>query len=278
MDTQRENKDLNKIAAHASVAASTKKDVEKNEIQREKLPHIFRTAAKTAAALKELANKAEGKEKLQIELARKRTHILASITACKLSVLDKEYVDGLHDELVSTLRNPHRIDAKELKLAVTCEMVLIGQEIVRNGKLIELADAIAEGLSKEYREEKLESMRKLGEAVRGRLPDVLERTYEYLFLLVEKPHLLKNETVRVPLEAFLGRYKKGEIKLHDELVERMEIALGRKSKPKTNKSGLKLLSDGDMNLPRPRRKPRGTMEIVADIGRKLAKQRKTHSG
>ena len=274
MDTQATTMDMKRIQgaigqANRVVLRTLFGLVEKNQLDARQLPLVFYTATKSAGALKDEIeplekrirqmqkeeeagamgrDEAEERQKLAreyavIEKKRKETHMLASLSACKLSGMHTDFPAQIFEDTVSALRNPDDVSLDELKLHTRSAMVLIGREIIRNGSLIGLAEAVADGLSKTADGEKAGEMKKLGSAVLGRLSNEVERTYMCVFELAQKPSSSKDNPFNVILRAHLNRAERGESVFGEQVIQRIR---------KTLNAPLGCLSDGDMGLPKPR--------------------------
>jgi predicted nucleic acid-binding Zn-ribbon protein len=191
------------------------------------------------ATFKERLKAVESKLK-PYEQARRRIHMLAGLAASKIQGLSKEFLDGIHEKLRRGVSDPHTLDANMLDLLAKIEKVMVGQRIVKNGRLIEIAEAAADGLQKTTDPKKINIIQKLGVAVIGRLTDDEERSYVAVFNLAIKPTTSEKSMARIILESVIKKQERGEIRITDSTVSRIRNTLDTKPTP---------LSDGDGNLP-----------------------------
>ena len=195
---------------------------------------------------------------------------LAKLAACRISILAPELVQEMHRKLTSILKDPDGVSHEEIRTLVECARIYIGEGIIRNGKILEIAEAIADGLAITKDADKRKTMKTLGENVRAKMPDELEWIYGQVYELSERPRWAQDCYFNVALSSRLKRLENGDANLarvvNDVVAERM-----RKT--------LKPLSDGDMSLPRPlamrpRRQSLSMMDTIAQLGRKIAEKQK----
>jgi hypothetical protein len=165
----------------------------------------------------------------------------------------------IRETLISKLRNPDEASVEELKALTAGAAVLVEEGIIRNGALIEIADAISESLMKtnDYKR-KTAVWATLPKQVFERLPHDEEQLYHSICVLYIRP--MRAATISeksilayrdmdqedqqifeamVTLKAALNRDGAGRIKLGEQLRGRIEAALPQKPK------------DGDTALPKP---------------------------
>lgn len=207
--------------------------VKENSVEPDQLPDIL------SSAVTGMINLGIGKEdNIFYDLAR--------TTACKMPLLCPEQVQEIHNNIVSVFTNPEKSTTEELRVFSEIEAIFIEHGIIRNGRLIELAGKVADGISASSDPEKTRIIKEFGERVLGKMPGAeigdLASIYNAIFRLAEFPNrtIYKNR-----LQTRLDRYEEGEPNLHriltDAVVQRMREAISPKPK------------DGDPNLPKPRR-------------------------
>jgi hypothetical protein len=230
---------------------------------------IFGVATKCALDRKEEAEMEVPKRRAALEKARAETHMLACLCAWKMTVHSPEYLETLHKSFVFAMENPHKVDVQDIRDLSLGESVLIGQRIVKNGKLIQILDAVAEGLAKTSEGERgRKELEGVGRIVCDRVPEDIKRTYEYVFEQAKMPKGKKSVTVNLFLDLMLNRENE-KTNPNITVIRRIEKVLG-KTKEECG-AEKRVLSDGDANLPKDRigkaqPKPRRTLlQMARDI-------------
>lgn len=155
-------------------------------------------------------------------------------------------VQGFRNDLVSKLKNPDGESLEELKGIVAGAAVLIEKGIIKNGSLIEIADAAAEGLgnTKDYGKKRAIWLN-VCKSVTVKLADDEQKLYTSIFMVLKEPmratymagksiHSYEDMDAHdklvfastVTVQACLRRSARGEIRLSDAVRERLESALG----------------------------------------------------
>jgi hypothetical protein len=248
-DAQRAN------AVHRNIE---RKFAGKNRPAEREIERIFSIATQRAAALKEMIGKMEDRKRelpkgsvileqieaeiAELEEARRNTHILAVFVSCKMSVVYRNLIKETHDKLIYALKNADKASTESIESLSKREMVLIGKEIIRNGNLIEIAEAIADGLGNTKDPSKRKSILELGKALFKALPGNedgdLAKTYHAIFNLIVRPTKSKDCIYNVFLRKRLGLiedpiHPDSNLKriFDDVTVQRMKKALGIKPEP-----------------------------------------------
>ena len=196
---------------------------------------------------------------------------LARLTAWKMP---SELVLKIAADLVAKLGDPDAAAENELVALSRTVNVLIEEGIIRNGKVIEIADAIARGIYSTKDPKKIRALDELKETILQRLPGSVDgdisTIYHAAFTLAEKPNVSPSCMFNNSLRKKLERAEAGEPNLNRmmgkdraRIVETMQWALALKPKP---------LSDGDPNLPMPARKSQAPslVKVISSTGRSLA--------
>ena len=231
------------VRGNEEAARTMQELVQENCIKPNSLPDVFFASVAGASALKSRLERAHGDETVckPMETARRETHTLASIAACKINSLCPETIIRLHGRLTSALRNPEQADTAAMKLLIDAEMVLIGQKIVRNGKLVELVEAIADGLAKTKDPAKRNMLFGFGRVVRKRWPIELDKVYECIFDITTTKNMRKEDSAVIILTSLMRKHERGELRFGEVVEKRMQGTLEKINAP---------LSDGDANLPK----------------------------
>ena len=241
------------VQGNIDAAKTMEELVSGNCISSKVLPDVLFASVVGASALRE--KQVRGENKPEIETARRSIHMLASTVAWKLSALNPEYSNSIHKRLIDSLRNCEATDANALNLLINTEMVFVGQKIVKNGLLIEIAEAITEGLSNAKDPLKRKMLFEFGRVIRARWPIELDKVYECVFDIVSTPKIRKEDSSIIILTALLRKEERGETGFGPIVEKRMRAVLDEKQKP---------LSDGDANLPKPRIK-KTLLQYAKDI-------------
>jgi len=159
-------------------------------------------------------------------------------------------IQGFRNSLLSKLKNPDEASLEELKGIVAGAAVLIEKGIIKNGSLIEIADAAAEGLGNTKDQSKKRAIwLKTCQSVTGKLADDEQKLYSSFFMVLMEPMRARYMTGKsiqsyedmdefdklvfvstVTAQACLNRSARGEIKLSDAVKEKVENALGMGAK------------------------------------------------
>jgi|GEM_PF-6852520 len=155
-------------------------------------------------------------------------------------------VQGFRNDLISKLKNPDGASLEELKGIVAGAAVLIEKGIIKNGSLIEIADAAAEGLgnTKDYSKKRAIWLN-VCQSVTVKLADDEQKLYSSIFMVLKEPMratYMAGKTIHsyddmdafdklvftstVTVQACLRRSARGEIRLSDAVREKLESALG----------------------------------------------------
>jgi len=155
-------------------------------------------------------------------------------------------VQGFRNALISKLKNPDGAPLEELNGIVAGAAVLIEKGIIKNGSLIEIADAAAEGLGNTKDHSKKRAIwRNICQSVTAKLADDEQKVYSSIFMVLKEPmratymtgksiHSYEDMdafdklvfTSTVTVQACLRRSARGEIRLSDAVREKLESALG----------------------------------------------------
>ena len=180
------------------------------------------------------------------------------------------------DALTHMLKNPEKCSVQELEAYSAATAILIEEKIVRNGTLIEIAEAVADGIAR-MRElkayDKIDALHELKESISDRLPGSeggdIPKIYTFVFELARSPSS-PNCLNKGILSNMLKRLNEGDSNLaramgnHMETIKRrIEKTLAIRPKP---------LSDGDLNLPKPpmaRAARSSTLAVISNIGKRL---------
>jgi len=260
------------MAGDARAADELRALIQEDFISKSQLPMIFTVAAKNAdtrkrevegiAAIMNPENMDEVSRIIRpIERVRSGLHKLACLAAWKMKKLQPEYILSLHETFMYAVQNPDKVNLEQLHDLGIGEMVLIGQGIVHNGKIIQIAEALTEGLANTSDGSKIKELLRIGEAVRSRMPDDIAKVYEYVFECAKMPEGSESRTMNLFL-ASLHRREREKINPNETVVKRLESILNKDAKPEHAQVDL-VLSDGDANLP------------TSHIGQKEKAQRRT---
>jgi hypothetical protein len=177
--------------ADLEAVVEMQKLVENNCFRVERLPLIFGVAAKCAMERKSEVEQAPYSARASIEKTRMETHMLATTCACKMSLLYPQYLKSLHESFLFAMQHAEKVELRDIEDLTVAQMVLIGLDIVKNGKLIEIAEGVADGLGNTHDMYKRQAILKLGtalfKALDGNEDGDLAKTYNAIFNLVVNP-------------------------------------------------------------------------------------------
>jgi len=189
----------------------------------------------------------------------------------------RSLVPDFLDAFTYRLRNPGSCSAGELEAYSAATAILIEEKIVRNGTLLGIAEAVADGIAR-MRElntyDKIDALDKLRESVSYGLPGSeggdIPKIYTAVFALEKSTNNDQKSVYNNVLSSMLRRLNEGEPNLermmgdHREMIKRrIEKTLAIRPKP---------LSDGDLNLPKPpmaRAARSSTLAVISNIGKRL---------
>jgi len=202
----------------------------------------------------------------------KTLYLLEGLVRLIAYKMPSETVHGFHDIIMSALKNPDNVGVEDFIAISMISAVLVKEGRIKNGHLLETADAVAEGLEKTRDYVRSKSLENVGTAVRGKLPsDDIERIYESVYTLLTAPAGCRGTgPMAMILKAYMSRMATGKMALDERVFARMERTLNPPPTP---------LSEGSAKLPLPpmaRQPPRkmSAVDVAAGIGRKLAYRNK----
>jgi len=214
--------------------------VQGNNLTRERLPLIFGLATKSALKRKKEVELAPRSKRASLESARIETHKLATLCAHKMCILYPEYLESLHKSFLFCMAHAEKVELKDIQDLSLAQMVLIGQDtIVRNGRLIEIAEAVADGIANAKDADKTDAILKLGNAMMKALPGGtsgdLAKIYLAVYTLALRPTTSEtNEHVSL-LRRRLELMERGDTNLRriigDLTKERMKKTIAPKEEP-----------------------------------------------